>query len=142
MKHIIALAIGLTLVGAAQADERYYRMERGQGWERPIAWSYEHGGRPIYASNHRPVIVEQVRGPSAGEVLVPLIIGGMVGAAIANANQQPQTVVVQPQPQVIVQQPQPQGFVQCPAGTMPFEQRGWVKNAYGQYVQATYIECK
>jgi hypothetical protein len=122
MKHMIALALGLTLVTAAQADYREYR--------------------EYHYHNPRPVIVERYQTASAGEVLVPLIIGGMVGAAIANANQQPQTVVVQPQPQVIVQQPQPQGFVQCPAGTMPFEQRGWIKNAYGQYVQATYIECK
>ena len=113
MKQIIALALGLTLVTAAQAD--YYRDHR-------------HGPRPV--------IVEQ---RSGGDVFVPLIIGGLVGAAIANANQ-PQPVVVQPQPQVIVQQPQ--GFVQCPVGTMPFEQRGWVKNQYNQYIQATYIECK
>jgi hypothetical protein len=118
MKHMIALALGLTLVGTAQADYREYHYH-----------------------NPRPVIVERYQTASAGEVLVPLIIGGMVGAAIANANQ-PQPVVVQPQPQVIVQQPQPQGFVQCPAGTMPFEQRGWVKNQYGQWVQASYIECK
>jgi len=117
MKHVIALALGLTLVTAAQAD--YYR-------------EYRHYG-------HRPVIVERVQ--TGGDILVPLIIGGMVGAAIANSNQQP--VVVQPQPQVIVQQqPQPNGFIQCPAGTMPFEQRGWVRNQYNQFVQATYIECK
>jgi len=118
MKHIIALALGLTLVTAAQAD--YYR-------------DFRH--------NPRPVIVERYQNAGAGDVLVPLIIGGMVGAALANSNQ-PQPVVVQPQPQVIVQQPQPQGFVQCPAGTMPFEQRGWVKNPYGQWIQAAYIECK
>ena len=120
MKHFIALALGLTLVGTAQAD--YYR-------------EYRHHG-------HRPVIVERVQ--TGGEVLVPLLIGGMVGAAIANSNR-PEPVVVQQQivqPPVYVQPQPPQGFVQCPAGTMPFEQRGWVRNAYGQWIQAAYVECK
>lgn len=116
MKKIIALALGLTLVGAAQAD--YYREYRHQ---------------------HRPVIVERVQ--TGGDILVPLIIGGIFGAAIANANQ-PQPVIVQ-QPQVIVQQqPQPYGFVQCPPGTMPFEQRGWVRNPWGQWIQSAYIDCR
>ena len=122
MKHIIALAIGLTVVGAAQADQ--YR-------------EYRH---------HQPrtVIVERVQ--NGGEIIVPLIIGGIFGAAIANANRQ-ETVIVQ-QPQVIVQQqpqvqqPLPQGFVQCPAGTMPFEQRGWVRNPWGQWIQSSYIDCR
>jgi hypothetical protein len=119
MKHIIALAIGLTLVGAAQAD--HYR-------------EYRHHG-------HRPVIVERVQTVNAGEVLVPLIIGGIFGAAIANANQ-PQPVVIQQQPQIVVQPQAPQGFVQCPAGTMPFEQRGWVRNPWGQWIQSAYIDCR
>ena len=127
MKHIIALAIGLTVVGAAQAD--YYREHR----------------------HHQPrtVIVERVQTVGAEHILVPLIIGGIFGAAIANAKQpqpvivqQPQPVIVQ-QPQVIVQQqPQPYGFVQCPPGTMPFEQRGWVRNHWGQWIQSTYIDCR
>ena len=116
MKQIIALAIGLTLVGAAQAD--HYREYRHQ---------------------HRPVIVERVQ--TGGDVLVPLIIGGIFGAAIANANQ-PQPVVIQQQPQVYVQPQAPQGFVQCPAGTMPFEQRGWVRNPWGQWIQSSYIDCR
>ena len=116
MKHIIALAIGLTLVGSAQAD--YYR-------------EYRHQPRPVY--------VERVQ--TGGDILFPLVIGGIVGAAIANSNRQ-ETVVVQPQPQVIVQQPQPQGFVQCPPGTMPFEQRGWVRNPWGQWIQSSYIDCR
>ena len=119
MKHIIALAIGLTVVGAAQAD--YYREHRHHG--------------------HRPVIVERVQTAGAGEVLVPLIIGGIFGAAIANANQ-PQPVVIQQQPQVYVQPQAPQGFVQCPPGTMPFEQRGWVRNPWGQWIQSSYIDCR
>ena len=122
MKHIIALAIGLTVVGAAQAD--YYREYRHQP---------------------RTVIVERVQTANAGDVLVPLIIGGIFGAAIANANQ-PQTVVVQPQivqPAPVYVQPQaPQGFVQCTPGTMPFEQRGWVRNPWGQWIQSSYIDCR
>ncbi|NCZ53627.1 MAG: hypothetical protein EBY81_07015 [Verrucomicrobia bacterium] len=116
MKQIIALAIGLTLVGAAQAD--YYREYRHQP---------------------RTVIVERVQ--TGGDVLVPLIIGGIFGAAIANANQ-PQPVVIQQQPQVYVQPQAPQGFVQCPPGTMPFEQRGWVRNPWGQWIQSSYIDCR
>ena len=123
MKHIIALAIGLTLVGAAQAD--HYR-------------EYRHHG-------HRPVIVERVQ--TGGDILVPLIIGGIFGAVIANSNRQ-EAVIVQQHPQVIVQQqpqvqqPLPQGFVQCTPGTMPFEQRGWVRNPWGQWIQSAYIDCR
>ena len=117
MKHIIALAIGLTVVGAAQAD--HYR-------------EYRHHG-------HRPVIVERVQ--TGGDILVPLVIGGIFGAAIANANR-PEPVVIQQQPQVYVQPQAPQGFVQCPPGTMPFEQRGWVRNPWGQWIQSAYIDCR
>jgi len=117
MKQIIALAIGLTLVGAAQADH-YHRYQ---------------GHQP------RTVIVERVHTVNAEAVLVPLIIGGIFGAVIANSNRQ-ETVIVQQQPQV--QQPVPQGFVQCPAGTMPFEQRGWVRNHWGQWIQSAYIDCR
>ena len=49
--------------------------------------------------DNRPVIVEQ-----RNDWIGPLIIGGIAGAVIANANQ-PQPVVVQRE-QVIVQQPQ------------------------------------
>ena len=119
-KILIALALGITMVGTAQAD--YYR-------------EYRH--------EHRPVYVERVH--TGGEVLFPLVIGGIVGAAIANSNRQEPVVVqqqiVQPPPVYVQPQP-PQGFVQCPPGTMPFEQRGWVKNAYGQWIQAAYVECK
>ena len=118
MKHIIALAIGLTVVGAAQAD--YYR-------------EYRHPPRTV--------IVERERVQTGGEVLVPLIIGGIFGAAIANANR-PEPVVIQQQPQVYVQPQAPQGFVQCPPGTMPFEQRGWVRNPWGQWIQSSYIDCR
>jgi len=125
MKQIIALAIGLTLVGAAQADH-YHRYQ---------------GHQP------RTVIVERVHTVNAEAVLVPLIIGGIFGAVIANSNRQ-EAVIVQQHPQVIVQQqpqvqqPVPQGFVQCPPGTMPFEHRGWVRNPWGQWIQSAYIDCR
>ena len=125
MKHIIALAIGLTVVGAAQADN--YR--------------HDHYHQP------RTIIVERVQTVGAEHILVPLIIGGIFGAVIANSNRQ-EAVIVQQQPQVIVQQqpqvqqPVPQGFVQCTPGTMPFEQRGWVRNHWGQWIQSTYIDCR
>lgn len=121
MKHIIALALGLTLVTAAQADYREYREYRGG----------------------RPVVVERVS--SGGDILFPLVIGGIFGAAIANSNRQEPVVVqqqiIQPAPVYVQPQP-PQGFVQCPAGTMPFEQRGWVRNPWGQWIQSAYIDCR
>jgi len=46
----------------------------------------------------RTVIVER------NDWVAPLILGGIAGAVIANANQ-PQPVVVQPQPVVVQQQP-------------------------------------
>ena len=107
-KILIALALGATLVGNAQAQWHHHG---------------HHGG--YYGG---------------GNWVAPLILGGVVGAVIARESA---PVIVQQQPQVIVQQqPQPNGFVQCPPGTMPFEQRGWVRNQYNQFVQATYIECK
>jgi len=72
--------------------------------------------------------------------VAPAIIGG----AVVYAATRPDPVIVQ-QPPIIVQQPQVQQtgqVIQCPQGTMPFEQHGWVKNQYGQYVQTTYVECK
>ena len=118
-KILIALALGATLVGSAQAQ-----------WDRQYA--HRHHG-------HRPVIVERVQ--TSGDILVPLVIGGIFGAAIANANR-PEPVVIQQQPQVYVQPQAPQGFVQCPPGTMPFEQRGWVRNPWGQWIQSSYIDCR
>lgn len=72
--------------------------------------------------------------------VAPAIIGG----AVVYAATRPDPIIVQ-QPPIIVQQPQVQQsgqVIQCPQGTMPFEQHGWVKNQYGQYVQTTYVECK
>jgi hypothetical protein len=108
-KILIALALGATLVGSAQAQ-----------------WHGHHGHHGGYYAG-------------GGNWIAPLILGGVVGAVIARESA---PVIVQQQPQVIMQQPQPNGFIQCPAGTMPFEQRVWVRNQYNQVVQATYIECK
>jgi hypothetical protein len=68
----------------------------------------------------------------------PAIIGGAVVYGATRPD-----VIVQ-QPPVVIQPQIPQGVqvIQCPAGTMPFEQYGWVRNQYGQYVQTTYVECK
>jgi hypothetical protein len=82
-------------------------------------------------------------------------LAGIVGTLIFQhiqrdgGHRQPAPVIVQ-QPPVIFQQPQviyapapqPGQIIQCPLGTMPFEQRGWVRNHYNQYIQTTYIECK
>lgn len=75
-------------------------------------------------------------GPGWGYVIAPLIIGGVVGAAIANRPVEAAPVIIQPQA------PQGSPIIQCPQGTYPFESFGWVKNQYGQFVQTTYIECK
>ena len=107
MKKIAtAVILSLALIGSASAQHRHYG----------------HGHR-VHS------------GPNWGYVIAPLIIGGVVGAAIAN-----RPVEAAP---VIIQQQIPQGsFIQCPQGTYPFENVGWVKNQYGQFVQATYVECK
>ena len=70
--------------------------------------------------------------------VVPAVIGG---AIVYGATRQETVIVQQP---VIVQPQIPQGspMIQCPQGTYPFENTGWVKNQYGQFVQATYVECK
>ena len=68
--------------------------------------------------------------------VVPAVIGGaIVYGATRPAQAEPAPVIVQPAPQ-------PGQVIQCPPGTMPFEQRGWVRNQYNQYIQTTYIECK
>jgi hypothetical protein len=71
--------------------------------------------------------------------VAPAIIGG----AVVYAATRPETVIVQ-QPPVVVQPQIPQGspIIQCPQGTYPFENFGWVKNQYGQFIQTRYIECK
>jgi len=74
------LLLVITLLAATAAHADYY------------AWRHHHPTREV-------IRVER----NGGDILVPLIIGGLAGAAIANANQQ-QPVVVQQQP-VVVQRP-------------------------------------
>ena len=77
-------------------------------------------------------------GPGWGWVVAPIVVG-----AIGYELGRQQTIIVQ-QPPVVVQPQVSQGspFIQCPQGTYPFENFGWVKNQYGQFVQSNYIECK
>jgi hypothetical protein len=112
MKKIAtALVLSLALIGTASAQHR--------------GGHYGHGhGHRVYS------------GPNWGYVIAPLIIGGVVGAAIANRPVEAAPVIIQPQI------PQGSTVIQCPQGTYPFENFGWVKNQYGQFVQTTYIECK
>ena len=68
--------------------------------------------------------------------VAPAVLGGLiVYGATRPVQAEPVPVIIQPSPY-------PSQIIQCPPGTMPFEQRGWVRNQYNQYVQATYIECK
>ena len=77
-----------------------------------------------------------VRSGSGWGWIAPAVIGGLVVyGATRPAQAEPAPVIVQPAPQ-------PGQIIQCPPGTMPFEQRGWVRNHYNQYIQTTYIECK
>lgn len=65
--------------------------------------------------------------------VVPAVIGGAIVYGITRQNE-PAVVAQPPQPQVIT--------VSCPPGTMPFNQYGWVRNQYNQWVQTNYVECK
>lgn len=68
----------LAASGLAQADYREYR----------------HNG-------YRDVRVQQV---ASADIIFPLVIGGIFGAAIANANR-PEPMVLQQQPVIVQQQP-------------------------------------
>lgn len=66
------------------------------------ASSLAHADYREYRYNgHRDVRVQQV---TSADIIFPLVIGGMFGAAIANANR-PETIIVQPQPVIVQQQP-------------------------------------
>lgn len=79
MKKVL-LVIMLAASGLAQADNREYR---------------NHGHRDVY-----------VQKTSGSDILFPLVIGGIFGAAIANSNRQ-ETIIVQQQPPVYIQQQPP-----------------------------------
>lgn len=78
--------------------------------------------------------------------VAPLVIGGVVGAAIAanrvEAQTQAPVITLPGQPATLVQDAQNNTVIQCPQGTMPFEYQGWVKNQLGQFVQTNYIRCQ
>jgi len=94
MKKLLTLGILVSLTSIAQAD----------------------GYREYRYHYPRPVIVEQ---HSNTDVLIPLVIGGLVGAAIANQNQpqQPQ-VIIQREPVVVQPQTVCSGWkeIQMPDG--------------------------
>ena len=77
MKKVL-LVIMLAASGVAQADYREYR---------------NHGHRDVY-----------IQKTSGSDIIFPLVIGGIFGAAIANSNR-PEPVVVQQQPIIVQQQP-------------------------------------
>ena len=68
--------------------------------------------------------------------VAPAVIGGLIVYGATRPAQ------AEPAPVIVQTAPQPGQIIQCPPGTMPFEQRGWVRNHYNQYIQTTYIECK
>ena len=115
MKRILTAIALIAMIGSAQA-----------GYRGP----YGHHG------HHAPRVVHH-HGGGWGHVIAPLIIGGVVGAAIANRPAQ-----AEPVPVVVQSVPQSGQIITCPPGTMPFERQGWVRNQYNQYIQSTYIECK
>ena len=97
MKKLLTLGVLISLLSSAQADMyREYRY-------------------------HNPRVV-QVERHAQADILVPLIIGGMVGAAIANQNQpQPvpqQQVFIQREPVIVQQQTVCYGWkeIQMPDG--------------------------
>ena len=109
-----------------------------------MANPYHHGHR--HHHHHRPHVVHH-----HGHWIAPLIIGGVVGAAIAanrvEAQTQAPVVVVQPQPMyqsnaVIGINEQGQQVITCPQGLYPFEKRGYVRNQFNQYIETTYIQCQ
>jgi len=91
--------------------------------------------------HHRPHVVHH-----HGHWIAPLIIGGVVGAAIAanrvEAQTQAPVVNVPGSPATVVQDNLGNTMVQCPTGLMPVEYQGWVKNQWGQYVQTNFVRCQ
>ena len=65
---------------------------------------HHHGG--YYGGYYGPQVIHQnhsyYRGSNAGDILLPMVIGGVVGWSINEASRQPQ---IYQQPQVIYQQP-------------------------------------
>lgn len=68
----------------------------------PLRGYVEHHGHGYRG----PVYVQQYHN-STGDVLIPMVVGGVVGYALSNATQPKQVIVQQPQVVQQVQQPTP-----------------------------------
>ena len=84
-----------------------------------------------------------------GHWVTPLIIGGVIGAAIAANRVEAQNsapVIVVPQTlqtnASITYNDQGQQVIMCPQGLFPFEVKGYVRNGYNQYIETSYIKCQ
>ena len=107
-----------------------------------LAGPYYHGHR--HHHHRAPHVVHH-----HGHWVAPLIIGGVIGAAIAANRVEAQTaapVVVVPQTvqsnATVTYNDQGQQVIMCPQGLYPFEVRGYVRNGFNQYVETTYIKCQ
>lgn len=92
MKKILAILALVGVSSTAFADPHW-----GHGYGGHDDWRRPYPG-------YRPPVVHEYYGngySSTGDVLVPMIIGGVVGYAIHGAQQPQQPVIVQQQPQVI-----------------------------------------
>lgn len=124
MKKLIAIA-ALTASTLATANPNHF-----------------HGHRH-FGHHHRPHVIHHHHG--SHHWVAPLIIGGIIGAAVTANRVEAQTqapVVVVPQTAPVIVTEQGQQIVTCPPGTYPFEFKGWVRNAFGQFVETTYIKCQ
>lgn len=85
-----------------------------------------------------------------GHWVAPLIIGGVIGAAIAANRVEAQTqapiVTVQPQPiinsAIVSVNELGQHVISCPAGLYPFESKAYVRNQFNQFVETTIYKCQ
>ena len=82
--------------------------------------------------------------PPAHHWVAPLIIGGVVGAAIVSNRQDTQSSIImqhQPAPTVIYNIDSIPNLV-CPAGTQLTEEKGWYKDQMGRAIYGTIYGCK
>lgn len=120
MKTVIATVATVLGLAAVPAEAGHHGHGRGH-----------HGHHGHHGNGHR-----------TAELIIPVLIGGVIGYEIARQNSQ----IVVPQPQVIVTPPQrsqlPQPInvpgIECPAGTAPF----WTVT-HDYYNRPTYtISCR
>jgi len=100
-----------------------------------LAGPYHHG----YRHHNR-----YWQSPPAHHWVAPLIIGGVVGAAIASNRVEAQPTIImqnQPAPTVIYNIDSVPNLV-CPAGTQLTEERGWYKDQMGRAIYGTIYGCK